>query len=123
MSNFKEASRLGLRFQTSKGSLATDQLWDLSVTDLDTLAVQLDTQVENSTKKSFVVKKTEKDKTAKLRFDIVLEILEDKVEQRDANAKKKADKEHNDKILALIAKKQDSDLEGLSIEELKAQLK
>lgn len=123
MSNFKEASKLGLRFQTNKGLLSVEQLWSLSVTELDNLAVSLEAQVESSTKKSFIVKKTEKDKTAKLRFDIVLEILEDKVDERDAASKKKEDKAHNDKILALIAKKQEGELEGKSVEELTAMLK
>lgn len=123
MSNFKEASRVGLRFSTNKGMLNVEQLWGLTITELDTLAVQLEAHVESSTRKSFVVKKTEKDKTAKLKFDIVLEILEDKIDERDAASKKKEDKAHNDKILALIAKKQEGELEGKTVEELTAMLK
>ena len=39
---YKEASRKKTRFATSKGSLSAEQLWDLSIADLDTLAVSLD---------------------------------------------------------------------------------
>lgn len=123
MSNFKEASRVGLRFQTNKGLLTTEQLWSLNVTELDELAVALEVQAKESGKKSFIIKKTEKDKTAKLRFDIVLEILEDRVDERDASLKAKEDKAHNEKILALISEKQDDDLKGKSVAELKKMLK
>lgn len=123
MSNFKEASRLGLRFQTNKGLLTVEQLWSLNVSELDELAVQLEVQVKESGKKSFIVKKTEKDKTAKLRFDVALEILEDKVDERDATIKSREDKAHNEKILALISEKQDDDLKGKSVAELKKMLK
>lgn len=120
---FKEASRLGLQFSTSRGLLNVTQLWDLSLTDLDALAVSLEEKAEKSGKKSFLVEKSQKDKLAKLQFDIVHEILTDKFSEKKALAEKKEIKEHNDKINALIAKKKDESLEGLSVAELEAQLK
>lgn len=120
---FKEASRLGLTFSTSKGVLNVTQLWDLSLTDLDALAVSLEEKAEKSGKKSFLIEKSQKDKLAKLQFDIVHEILTDKLSEKKALAEKKEIKEHNDKINALIAKKKDESLEGLSVAELEAQLK
>jgi len=123
MSDFKQASRVGLRFQTNRGNLTTEQLWELSLTDLDTLAVHLETEVEQSSKKSFLLKKTEKSKTAKLKFDIVIDILTTLVEEKEAASKQKETKEHNQKILNLIANKQEQDLQGKSVEELTAMLK
>ena len=120
---FKEASKLKLRFATTKGSLSVEQLWDLSITDLDTLAVSLEEAHKNSKGKSFLEKRTTKDKGLKLQFDIVLDILQTKVDDSEALREKAEDKEHNKKILELIAKKKDGELEGKSIKELTGMLR
>lgn len=118
MENYKLASREKLRFQTPKGLLSVEQLWDLSITELDALAVSLDNEYKESGKKSFIVKSSAKDKTAKLKFDIVLDVLSTKVDEKTAVAEAAADREHNKKIDALIAEKQDESLKGKSIAQL-----
>lgn len=123
MSDFKEASRLGLRFQTNRGLLSTEQLWDLNLSELDELAVKLETEYKDSGKKSFLVKKSEKDKTTKLRFDIVVDILTTKVDQAEVVKNAKDVKEHNEKILSLIASKKDDELNNKSVAELEKMLK
>lgn len=120
MSNYKEASKLKLRFSTNKGMLSVDNLWDLSIPELDDLAISLEEDYKESGKKSFITKRSVKDKTKKLQFDIVLDILNTKVEEEEAARDAKLTKEHNDKIDALIAKKQESALEDKSIAELEA---
>ncbi len=123
MSNFKEASKQKLRIQTNRGLLSIEQLWDLSLTELDTLAVSLQEEHEKSGKKSFLSKTSAKDKTAKLRFDVVLEILNTKSAEADTIAEAKEIKDHNKKILELIAEKQDDALKGKSVKQLEALLK
>lgn len=123
METFKQASKEKLRFQTSKGQLSTEQLWDLSITDLDALAVSLEEEHQTSGKKSFVRKTSPKDKTAKLRFDVVLDVLTTKVDEQEAAKAKAEAKAHNNKILTLIAEKQDESLKGKSIKALEAMLK
>lgn len=120
---YKEASKLKLRIQTTKGSLNVEQLWGLSLTELDALAVSLEEAYKNSKSKSFLDKKTDKDKIIKLQFDIVLDVLNTKVEEKDAAKKEAEDKEHNQKILSIIKEKQDEDLKGKSIKELEKMLK
>lgn len=120
---YKEASRLQLRVQTNKGLLSIEQLWSLSVADLDALAVSLEDEYKASGKKSFLTVRSVKDKTAKLKFDIVLDILNTKVEEAEVAKQKKDDKEHNDKIFKLIAEKQEAGLSKLSIRQLEAQLR
>lgn len=122
MENFKLATQQKLRFQTSKGSLSTEQLWDLSIPELDTLAVSLEDEYNKSGKKSFVVKSSAKDKATKLRFDVVLDVLTTKVEEQQAATAEKERKEHNNKILGLIAEKQDESLKGKTIKQLEAML-
>jgi len=123
MSNFKLATRSKLRFQTSRGILSTEQLWDLSISELDALAVSLEEAVEKSGRKSFVVKTTEKSKKSKLQFDIVLEILNTLMEEQDIATQASKVKRNNDKILALIARKKETELESMSVEDLEKLLK
>lgn len=123
MDNFKLASQQKLRYQTNRGSLTTEQLWDLSLEELDTLAVSLETEHEQSGKKSFLRKTTEKDKTEKLRFEIVLDVLNTKVEIANALSEAQEIKEHNKKIIALISEKQDESLKGKSIKQLESMLR
>jgi hypothetical protein len=123
MDNFKLASQQKLRFQTSKGLLTTEQLWDLSLDELDALAVSLETEHKESGKKSFLTKTSVKDKTAKLRFDVALDILHTKVDEAQAASEALEIKEHNKKIIALIADKKDESLKGKSIKQLEAMLR
>ncbi len=123
MSIYKQASRLKLRFQTTKGPLSAEQLWDLSISELDKLAVSLEEAFEKSNGKSFVVKKSDKDKIAKLRFDIALDVLTTKMEEDEAARNASDTKAHNEKILALIAKKKEASLESMSVEELEKMMK
>lgn len=123
MENFKLASQQKLRFQTNRGLLSSEQLWDLSLEELDTLAVSLEIEHKQSAKKSFLVKTSIKDKTAKLRFDLVLDVLNTVVAEQEAAAEALEIKEHNKKIITLIAEKQDESLKGKSIKQLEAMLK
>lgn len=116
---YKKASQQKLRFITSVGTLSVEQLWDLPLKELDSLAVGLEKSYKTSSDKSFLVAKTSKNKTIKLRFDIVLDILNTKVEQRDALVQARDIKEHNAKIDTLIAEKEDDELKGKSINALK----
>lgn len=122
MDNFKQASKEKLRISTNKGALSVEQLWDLSIPELDALAVSLEEEHQTSGKKSFVRKTSPKDKTAKLRFDVVLEVLNTKVDDQNAAIAEKERKEHNNKILGIIADKQDESLKGKSIKQLEAML-
>lgn len=123
MENFKQASKQKLRFQTTKGVLSVEQLWDLSLSDLDSLAVSLQEAYENSKGKSFLTKRTTKDATIKLQFDVVLDILQTKVEESELLREAKENKEHNEKILNLISEKRDEELKGKSLKELQKMLR
>lgn len=120
---YKDLVRNRTRFVTAKGSLTLEQLWDLSVDELDTLAVSLQEAYDKSnSKKSFIYKKTAKDKTLKDQLDVVLDILQTKMEEAEAATLKAERKAKNQKIMAIIADKQDKALANKSIKELTAML-
>ena len=119
---YKQAVKQRLRFATSKGSLSTEQLFDLSLTELDALAVALEKEHKESGRKSFLTTRSAKDKTAKLGFEIALDILNTKVEEAELLREKKERKEKNQKILSLIEEKKDESLKGKSLKQLEAML-
>ena len=126
MSNYKQASRLGLRFQTSKGLLSVEQLWQLGVTDLSNAikAVKKILKVTDDDDLSFLIdSKGVVDVENQLRFDILKDIYVTRKEDNAAIRDQALIKEHNQKILELIAEKKEGDLKGLSVEELEKLLK
>lgn len=119
---YKELLMKGERVQTKKGLLTLEQVCTLSINELDEAAVELQSQYESSGKKSFLIAKSVKDKTLKMKLDVVLDILETKVEERDRLAARKERKEKNSKILALISEKQDDSLRKKSVKQLEEML-
>lgn len=125
MSIFGQATREKLRFNTNKGLLSVEQLWDLKLTPLATIVRNLKKQLnkDNDDELSFLDDTaTPVDTTMQLRFDIAKAIYLVKKEEKDLEKNAAAKKAHNEKILSLIAKKQDEDLEEKSVEELKEML-
>lgn len=120
---FKQASQLALRIETNKGSLSVEQLWTLKLSELDQLAVSLEEVLEKSAGKSFLKPKSQANQIAKLKFEIVLDILNTKKEAQETAAKSAEVKAHNEKILSLIAQKEEGKLQEMSVEELTALLK
>jgi hypothetical protein len=118
MADYKKASRLNLKFETPSGLLTLNRLWDLKETDLDTMAVKLEEEYNESGKKSFLIKASKKNEALKLKFDIVLDILQTKLEEAEVNRTALDEKARRSKIETLIAEKKDEELKGLSVEEL-----
>ena len=122
---FKQASKLKLRFQTNRGILSVEQLWDLSQTDLANAikAVKKVLKTNDDDELSFLVSTTVVDVENQLRFDILKDVYLTKKKEAEESRDAAANKAHNQKILALIAEKQEEGLKGKSIEELEALLK
>ena len=127
MNIFEQAARKKFRFDSSKGQLTVEQLWDLPLTgngvNLDDIARGLFRQVkETDSEVSFVKPAVKSDASLQAKFDIVKHIIDVKVADRDAAEKAAATRAKNQKIMALIDQKQDEKLSSASIEELRAML-
>jgi len=132
---YKEALKQDLKFPTSKGPLTIQQVFTLPIGNekkvwrddeltLDKLAVVYEAELEESgKKKSFLATKTVKDKTAKLRFDIVVDILNTKVEEAEKLSTAKENREWNQKIMAELQDRKDGALKGKTDKQLLALLK
>lgn len=121
MEKYKEASRIGLRVATPKGTLSVEQLWHLPLEDLDVTLVGLDKASEK--KKTFLKNKTEENFLSELAFEIAHDILVTRMDEREAAKNARAKKLHNQKIMGIITEKKDQVLMGSTIEELEKLLK
>jgi hypothetical protein len=117
---YKRAAFQNLLIETPKGKLTVYQTTGLSVEDLDTAAVAFHKQTEALSETTFLTTKSTEDRTLKLKFDIVLDILETKVASQETAAKSAATKAYNKKIDTLIAAKQDEEMSNLSVADLEA---
>jgi hypothetical protein len=119
---FDKATRMKLRFTTDRGVLSVEDLWDLNLTQLNTLAKSLRKKLKEGEEEDFLNTKSEADVTDKLRFDIVLNILEVKKTEKAEREQASEIKMKREKLLGLIAEKQDADLRNKPVEELLKEL-
>lgn len=114
----EKASRVKLRYSTNRGVLSVEDLWDLSLEQLDPIAINLNKRLKESQTESFIKTRTKDATELELKFNIVKHIIDVKLqeqEERIVAAEKKAKRQ---KILDLMAKKQDAELESKSYEAL-----
>lgn len=121
------ASRQKLRFNTPQGLLSVEDLWDLPLTsekanraNLDDLAVSLHRELESGPKVSFVNKSAKADDDNKIKFDIVKHIIDVRLAENEAATLARANREKKQQILSVIARKENEQLEGTSLDELRA---
>lgn len=128
MSHFQQASRRKLRFETSRGTLTTEDLWDLPLTSttgkacLDEIERGLRRQVKDSLGEESMIKPAKVDDNLELAHEVVKAIITVRMAEADAASVKKANAEKRAKLLDLLEKKETEGLNGLSVEEIRAQL-
>lgn len=122
---YKQASKLGLRFQTSKGLLTVEQLWHLSQMELSNAvkAVKKVLKRTDDDELSFLEDTKVVDVENQLRFDILKDVYLTKKHEAESLRNEAEVKAHNQKILSLIAEKREGKLRDMSEEELTALLK
>lgn len=115
---FEKASKMKLRFSTTKGILSTEDLWDLSLESLDKIAKNLYKQIKESEEISFISEKSNEDTLASIKLEIVKFVITfkmDEAKEKKLRAEKLALKK---RIADEIAKKKDNKISEMSIEEL-----
>lgn len=126
---YKIASRKKLRIQTNRGMLSVEQLWDLSKEYIGELAKAIRKRINDQkgvtgdSELDFLKPSAQTEETIdELTFRILKDIYTTKQAEEDKAHRRAAARENNRKILELIAKKQDQELENKSIEELEKML-
>ena len=106
---FEVATRLKLRFPY-RGMISVEDLWDLSVQSLDKVFKALNSQRKQA--------KSSEDEVLDTQIEIVKYIVNVKLTEQAARIKAAENKEKKQKIMALMAKKDDEAMENMSKEEL-----
>ena len=118
---FEFASRNKVRFPF-KGMISVEDLWDLSLTNLDSIYKTLNKQVKQSEEESLLSTKASVDTELEVQIAIVKHIVSVKLAEREAAEKAYAKKAQKQKIMSIIATKQDEALQNSSIDDLKKML-
>ncbi len=118
---YKYAAKNKLRFPF-KGNISTEDLFALNLTDLDTVYKSLSKQVKKDDGESLLATKTKEDTDIQIKMQIVKEIFEEKQKAIEAAQKAAETKAKNQKIMEIISRKEDEELNNKSVDELKAML-
>ena len=121
MNIFEYAAENKLRFPY-KGSISTEDLYDLGVEELDMIFKTLNREVKKSNEESLLAKKSDADTKLNVKIEIIKKIVSKKLAEIEENKNAIMKKHKNEKIMELIAQKQDENLRSLSIDELKKML-
>lgn len=115
---FEGAARAKYRFPF-KGSIPTEDLWDLSLQDLDRIFKTMNAEVKQTQEESLLKVKDEHSEILERKIEIVKHIVS--VKQAEAEAVKDAAnrKAQKQRIMEIIAKKEDDALANMSLDDLK----
>ncbi len=128
MNIFEEAVKQKLRFSTPKGNLSVEDLFDLPLssstgkTNLDDIARGLHLALKNETEVSFVEPRSRKASVLDLQFEVVKSVIASKMAENAAENLRRKNSEKRQKIMELIAAKEDEAVKGLPLEELQKML-
>ena len=115
--NFEKASRTKLRFNF-KGLCSVEDLWDIPLRALDTIFKELNLKSKAQNEESLLNTKSAENKILDLKIAIVKHVVEVRLAEKKTreDAVKLADRK--EKILGIIAEKQDASLRDMSLEDL-----
>lgn len=126
---YKKASQQKLRIATIRGMLSVEQLWDLPKEEIGQLAVALRKRIKDArgingdSELDFLQPAEHAEETTdELTFRILKDIYQTLQTNEDSARRLAAKRQRNRKLLEVIARKQDQELEGKSIEELEKML-
>lgn len=125
---FLQATREKFRFESSKGDLSVEQLWDLPLTsrtgfDLDTVAKAVNANLKSSNEESFVnVSNNPAVSRLQAQLEVVKAIIEVKLAQAEATKKRAEKVAERQRLMEVLHSKKDQELQGLSVEEIERRL-
>jgi len=114
---FEKASRLKLRF-SHKGLCTVEDLWDLPLTQLDTIFKGLNARAKAQKEESLLNEKTQEDEILDLQIAIVRHVVTVRLAERKTREDEVERAAKKQKLLGIIAEKQDASLKDMSVEDL-----
>ena len=128
MDIFARASKEKLRFDTNKGSISVEDLWDLPLTStvggacLDTLAKCVNKIIKSTEEESFVKTAVNSNPKARLAMAIVKEVIAFRLAENEENNLKAINRGKKQEILAILKDKENEGLKGKTAKQLEKML-
>ena len=114
---FINATRNNYQFPF-RGMINVIDLWDLSLTNLDSVFKTLNAEVKKSEEESLLNTKSKEDEEISNKIEIVKYIVSVKLDEKKKREDAKKNAEMKQRLLEIKAKRQDAALENMSDEEL-----
>lgn len=118
---FEFAVRNKYRFPF-RGQVSVEDLWDLSVQNLDSVFKTLNSQVKQAKEESLLDTKTKEDEVLDTQIEIVKYIVKVKQDEDNVRLQAKAKREQKQKLMSILSEKQESELRGKSADEIQKML-
>lgn len=112
------ATRKKFRFPY-KGQSTVEDLWDLSLRELDTIFKALNAQVKQTNEESLLATKSKEESILDAKIAIVKHIFQVKQSEAEAAKTAAANAAQRQRIGEIIAAKEDAALQGKTVEELR----
>lgn len=126
---FELASRLKLRFSSTRGEMTAEQLWDIPLTasngfSLDCIAKDINRGLKESAEESFVstARKSAESSRNEIALAVVKRVIEYKIAKQQEAQDKTARAAEREQLLSILAEKQTEGIKQLSIDEIQARL-
>lgn len=118
---FEIATKEKYRFPY-KGQISTEDLWDLTAAQLDTVYKTLNAEKKTTEEDSLLGQRTKEEQKLLNKIELVKYIFAEKQADLEARKQKAANDEKKRRIMELIASKEDAALGEKSIDDLKKML-
>ena len=119
---FEKAVRTKLRIKSDRGLLSVEDVWDLSLQELNKMAKSLNKEMKEQAEEDFLEETGTEDLKTKLRFEIVLYVLKTKKAEKESLENEVARKAKKEKLLNILDKKLDAETEEMSIDDIRKEI-
>ena len=119
---FEQAAKTKLRFNFKSSVVGVEDLYDLSLDELNTMAKFVNKNVKENEEENFIAPVTESKGKDTLRLSILKAVIKYKLDTMEASRTASQKKAKKDKIIEILFEKENDDLKSKSKEELEALL-
>lgn len=118
---FEVATRGKMRFQYN-GMVTVEDLWDLSVEQLDAVFKTLNAAMKQVQEESLLDTRSQADRDLDVKIALVKHIVAVKLKEKDERAHAREQREKRQRLLEVLASKKDEALRSKTAEELEAMI-
>lgn len=123
MNLFEKSTREKYRFESEKGIVSVEQLWDMKLTDLDKVARKVNSELKSVTEESFVnISPDSRKPVLENKLDILKHIIEVKMKEV-SDQKQAAEKAEKRRVLLdALSSKENEEINNMSKEDILKEL-